>query len=565
MKKFLSLVGVVLKQQYRVKPSSTDKPKKGGAVALIVLVALCFCPILGGVAFLCYALGQLAPLDAGVITLLLLANSGITLLFGLPSVISQVYNGKGNDKLLPLPINSQQLFFAKLFAVYVNEATTSSLLVLVTLLPFGIGSCASWQFYAMLLPIMLLVPLLPLLLSALLAMPIAILTARLGKNGVAKNIISLVAFIAVMLVYMLLMQSIGVDGEGDELAMTDIAVIISAWLANIQDVMAWLHPLYTLSLALGANDFIGWLWSFALTLAEFAVIFAILYAVVKPFFGRVMSLSLEGGSGNVHTTAHQTERLNGSGGVVRQLVVTDFKRTIRDPQMGFQVLTSFVVCPLVVILLSVAFNNDSVAGESGLGVLAQIPSLNSLVLLVYLLLITAGTNTLALFPVSRENRAFYLIKTLPVPFEKYLHAKVVLAVGMQLAAVLLTAIAAAVFWSIGFVEVLLMVVVLTLIGYGATCITTLVDLKSPKLDWTNFQQSLKNSKNAFVGMGIGFVAMLVIGAIGVACCVWYYYYQNIAAIIVMWAALIAVSAVFAYVANKIMVSNGARYFDKIEP
>ncbi len=563
MKKFLSLVGLVLKQQYRIKPSSTDKPKKGGAIALIVLIALCFCPIIIGVVFFCYAMGQVVPSDAGVVTLLLLANSGVTLLFGLPSVISQVYNGNGNDKLLPLPITSQQLFFAKLFAVYINEATTSSVLVLITLLPFGIGSAAGWQYFAMLLPTMLLVPLLPLLLSALLAMPIAIFTARLGKKGVVKNVISLVAFVAVMLVYALFMQSLGIN-ESDELAMADLAVIISAWLAKIADVMAWMHPLYTLALALTSTDFISWLGHFALTLIEFAAIFVILYAVVKPFFGKVVSLSLESGSNSVRAYRRSTEHVKGSVGVVRQLVVTDFKRTIRDTQMGFQALASLVACPLVVILLSFAFSQTG-AEESDLNAITQIPSLTALVLLVYLLLITGSTNVLGLFPVSRENRAFYLIKTLPIPFEKYLHAKVILSVGLQLIAVLLTAVAAVIFGGIGLLDVLLMMIVLAFIGYGATCITTLVDLKSPKLNWTNFQQSLKNGKNAFVGMAIGFASTLVVGAIGAVCFVWYYYCRQIISIVVMWTVLIVVSVVFACVANKIMISNGARYFDKIEP
>lgn len=563
MKKFLSLVGLVLKQQYRIKPSSTDKPKKGGAIALIVLIALCFCPIIIGVVFFCYAMGQVVPSDAGVVTLLLLANSGVTLLFGLPSVISQVYNGNGNDKLLPLPITSQQLFFAKLFAVYINEATTSSVFVLITLLPFGIGSAASWQYFAMLLPTMLLVPLLPLLLSALLAMPIAIFTARLGKKGVVKNVISLVAFVVVMLVYAFFMQSLGMN-ESDELAMADLAVIISAWLVKIADVMAWMHPLYTLSLTLISTDFISWLGRFALTFVEFAAIFVILYAVVKPFFGKVVSLSLESGSNSVRAYRRSTEHVKGSEGVVRQLVVTDFKRTIRDTQMGFQALASLVACPLVVILLSFA-SSQTGAEESDLNAITQIPSLTALVLLVYLLLITGSTNVLGLFPVSRENRAFYLIKTLPIPFEKYLHAKVILSVGLQLIAVLLTAVAAVIFGGIGLLDVLLMMIVQTFFGYGATCITTLVDLKSPKLNWTNFQQSLKNGKNAFVGMAIGFASTLVVGAIGAACFVWYYYCQQIISIVVMWAVLIAVSVAFAYIANKIMISNGARYFEKIEP
>ena len=113
---------------------------------------------------------------------------------------------------------------------------------------------------------------------------------------------------------------------------------------------------------------------------------------------------------------------------------------------------------------------------------------------------------------------------------------------------------------------ILMLVTMALLGFGTMCIMTLVDLKNPKLGWTNFNQSLKNAKNSWIAMLVGFLCMIALAAVVAPCAVgwaltdggWYM-------TMVMWLLIIGLSAGYAVVSYKVMASRAQRYFEQIEP
>ena len=560
MTKFFSLVKLLFVSQFRVKPSTTGKKSKGGAIALWIIIAISFSPMFVGVAIVSYGLGGLVPSDKTVVTFMMLLAQGVTLMFGFASVIANVYNGKDADRLLYLPMSSQQIFFAKLFVAYVNEAAISTLIILTTLLPYGIASAAGVGYFATLVIAIVLVPLLPMLLSSLVAMPICLLMAKIGKNGVVKNILQILLFVAVMLGYMAIVQNLGASGD----TTPDIAVILSQWLDKVQAVTPYMHPNYPLASALVSADFVTWLLQFALTVAEFAVLAAALYAVSKPFYNKIMSLSLETSFGKRKSATNADYDAKPTS-VFKELIVTDMKRVLRDSQMGFQSLVGLVMVPVVIIFLSIGFQQGSTENPSEPTLISMYPVIVTLGIMCYLILLTAGTNVLGLFPVSRENKSFYLIKTLPVPFEVYLQSKVVLATVVMLVVDLLSAICAMIFFGVDVLSGLGMMIVLALVGYGEMCITTLADVKEPKLGWTNFQQSLKNTKNSLIAFLVGIAAAVVIGGIGALFTLWLVKTNQNYVQILMWATLFVVGGVFAFVCNKIMRDNARRFFERIEP
>lgn len=574
MTKFFSLVGLMFKQQFRTKPTQSDgdkKKSKVGTIILAILILLLVVPIAVLMFVGCLGIGGYASANlsadtyAGIVGTLILGVQGMTLLFGFHSVLSNVFNCKDADKLLYLPISGSAVFWAKFFVAYVEEAVGGALLLLITVLPFGIGLGAGVGYYLMLLPAMLLVPLLPMLVSSLLSMPLSLLLAKLGKNGIAKTIFNVVMYLAFMGLYIWLMQLFGVGGSGDKDVSDEETLqrVVAMIVDHISTAIVYIHPDYLTAKAFVATDVSG-LGSFALSLAEFGALFALLALICKAFYGKMLALTVEGGGSSSKKIAKPLT-VDKKGGVVRQLITSDLKRVVRDPQMGFQAFAGMLVVPLIVVILAVGFSSGNDEGMS----LSELAKENGMIvgvfLMVYLTLLTAGTNVLGLFPMSRENKSLYLLKTLPVPFEKILLAKVLLATGVALVTDLITALVVVFVAGFNPLSALLMTVGLLAFGFGNMCLTTRLDLRSPKIGWSNFQTSLKNSKNSWIAMLLGLLSGVIVGVTSVGFFVW----QSVSgAKYIEWLMFVAVDlvgALYAYFGYRIMRNSAEKLFEKIEP
>lgn len=563
MKKFITLVKLLFSQQFKAK-ASADNKKRGGTIVAFVILGICFAPVLIGVAVVMFALGQLAGANQGIVAMLILFCQALVLLLGLPSLISGVFMPKDADKLLYLPIKPSTIFSAKLTVAYLNEVITTAITILFLLLPYGFGANVGVSYYLMLVPALLLIPLLPILIGSIIAMPFAILLSKVGKNGLGKTLITVLFFVLFMALYMFLMISLTnleASSPGGELTTEQLLVLIQGVIDQLSAKMVYVHTNYVLAGSIVATTFASWIVNFLLTLGEFAVLGTLTILIAKPFYRYMLANQIEGGGGSSKKAKLTYDTKPTS--VLKQLITTDLKRTLRDSQLGFQSFAGIILMPLIVIVFGTSMNTDM--GEGVTIFTDPIYQLVAPVLLVaYFALLGCCTNVLGLYPITRENKSFYVLKTLPISFNTILLAKVIFSTLLMVVVSLITTIVAVFAMHIAWYYAIGMMIVLTLVGFGSQCITTRIDLKDPKFGWSNFQQSLKNSKNSWIAILIGFVSMLVIGIIATVFIALYVATQLQILPALMWIALTLASALFAFVAYKIMVSNSQKLFDNIE-
>lgn len=571
MTKFFSLVGLMFKQQFRTKPTESGKKSKAGTIILFLVLAIVFVPVAIYIFIGCLGLGKYVsanlPQDtyAGIVGTLLLGVQGVTLLFGFHGVLVNVFNCKDADKLLYLPIKGTTVFWAKFFVAYVNEAVAGALLLFVTVLPFGIGMGVGIGYYLTLLFALLLVPLLPMLVSTLLAMPLSMLSAKIGKNGAVKTVFNVLLYLAVMALYIWLMQQFGYGGNGDENITDEEALkkIVAMIVDHISAAIVYVHPDYMMAKTFVATDWTG-LGDFALGLAEFAALFALLAMISKAFYGKMLTLTVEGGGSSIQKNKKPLQ-IDKKSGVISQLIASDFKRVVRDPQMGFQAFAGMLIAPLIVVIFAIGFSTGNDIGVSLGEFIKQNGMIVGMSLMIYLTLLTAGTNVLGLFPMSRENKSLYLLKTLPIPFEKVLLAKVLLATLVALVTDFITAILVVFVAGFNPLSALLLMLGLLAYGFGNMCLTTRMDLKSPKIGWSNFQTSLKNSKNSWIAMLLGLLSGVIVCVTSMGFLLWHSVSGARYIEWLMWIAIDLVGALYAYVGYRIMRNSAEKLFEKIEP
>ncbi len=565
MKNYFSLVKLLLVQQYRTRPIGKKSNRTGTIVALVVL-GICFLPMLAGIAVFSYFLGQTVGADLSILTLLLTTCQGLVLIFGTPSLLTNVFNGKDADRLLFLPVKTTTLFAAKLTVVYLNEFVTTAATALLMLLLYGIGAEASALFYFSMPFALLLIPILPLMVGCIFCVPISVILAKIGKNGIVRTIFQVLFFAVLVGGYFVLFGGLQSGDDSGLDSLQDVIWTLAERFRNAGQKLNLVHSNAMMSAMLVANSFGDWLVSSLLTLVENLALLVVVMLIAWPTYRRILSSSLESGGISRHRESAKDLKTT-QNGVVKELIFSDLKRTARNNQLGFQAFAGLVLMPLMIVFFYFALSSGIEDGVSFVDLMQDnllYQTITPLVVVAYMTMLGISSNVLGLYPISRENNSLFLLKSLPVDFNKILLSKVILATVVMAVVDFLTILFSVLLFGLYWYSGVLMFLTMLLLGFGGMCATTLIDLKSPKLGWTNFNQSLKNAKNSWLAMLIGLLIFVGIAGVAAGFVVWFATTAMPLALILMWTLIIAVSAAFAAVSYKIMAGKSADYFGKIE-
>lgn len=561
---FWTVVGVLLKDQFRAKPTAneTKQKRKRRAVStglVYILIVVGFSPLLALIGYTIYSLGALRlGMYAETVAFLILVCQGVVLLFSFQSILRNVFMCADGHRLLCLPLTSATIFAAKLFVAYLFETITSVVMAVALLVPFGIGAGFSLSYFLMLLPVTVLLPVLPMFIGILLCIPLSMLLNRLKNHNVLRLVFQVLFFLAAMALYMVFLNSMyKFDGSGNG-DVNALVVLLRSLLENISGVVKYVYPVYWMGVTMTSAVWSDVLLGFLGALACAAVMFLLAVLCALPMYKRNLVGQNEGSSGARKKSVQFKQR-----GIVAELAVTDAKRMFRDKQFGLPALLGIVMLPIISVFMFVGFN----AGSEGGGALNAFPIyqlIAPLALFAYMLLIGMSANPIVMYPISRENRAFYLLKTYPIGLSYIFKAKLLLSSLSILAGYLLTGILSGILFDIDWIYVVFMTVSMSLYAFAQMCIVTIFDLKNPKLNWTNFNQSLKNSRTVWQSMLVSLVVILVIAGIGVAFGFWYLYSGMDYIITVMWIAVIVLGVAFSAMSYKLLISMGKKLFARIE-
>ncbi len=174
-----------------------------------------------------------------------------------------------------------------------------------------------------------------------------------------------------------------------------------------------------------------------------------------------------------------------------------------------------------------------------------------LIFVTYMSMLGITSNIFGLYPISRENKSIYLVKSLPVSFNKYLLSKVILATAVMLISDFLTCLLIVILFGVKWYYGLAMLCVMAMLSFGGMCITTLVDLKKSQTRLDEFQSKFKNAKNSWIGLLIGLVTSLIVGIVGgLFVILWYFTKSGWYVLLIMWLAIIGVCVALRLYATK---------------
>jgi ABC-2 type transport system permease protein len=416
-------------------------------------------------------------LAAEFLAMIFTASQVIVLIFGTVVLINVMFFSKDAEMLLYLPLKPVTIFSAKIIYVYLTELALSAFMVAVIGTVFGIVCGFAAGYYPLLLLSLPVVPMVPLIIAALLSVPLMYIISFFKNKSVMSSLLLVAIFGIFMYFYMSFFGRLSNIEEGTfTLPAEQIKNSMKYMLPNIA-----LARIVTLS---SASYLIDILYVLAFTVG----LFFIALLISSFTFRRGMANQLEE-SRSVSKGGLKFE----SNSVFKSILIKDAIEIIRNPGLAFYCLFQIIVAPILMVFYSsLLVNGDEIMSEqmfTGIGYL-------------FTVLMVIGVNYTAMSSISREGANFYMMKTLPIPYSLQIKAKVRLADIVTLSGIVLCCAVMILLMNSEILSVILFFGFAVILSGAFNSFLVYLDAKSPKLNWESIAAALKNNKNSFISMGI---------------------------------------------------------------
>ncbi|MDR1939307.1 MAG: hypothetical protein LBQ40_00735 [Clostridiales bacterium] len=551
MNTFLRLFRVLLINTYRL-----DKDQKTNKIIAYAAIGVIAVPIIVAGAAACYSAGSYMakggsaiPPDtaANFLSMIFLISALPVMFFGLISMIQVMFFSADAEFLFSLPISPSRVFLAKLLIVYVSELALSAVILVPLTLSFGIGFGADALFYAMLPFAVLILPLIPLLIIALLSFPVMYVVSFLKNKSTAALIVAILAFTGFMSLYIVAASNLAAAPEGD--GAIDLDKLLEGALLSFSASGRYFYPIRFLTAAMTGG---GRLINSAFFVLSAAAFGALSVFVSSKLYSKSVSAQIESAGGGAKTSARriaaagrETKKKDGRESLLRLLIIKDFKMLSRDTGFAFQCFAVAFICPVMVFLYSSMLSGTAFGDTDG-----EL-SIMSTAIPAFLALLFCGANYTAHAAFTREGKFFYINKYLPVPYSlivksKILFANIVSAVSAALTVIALFAasLTSGLGLGLALINGVLLLAAVAPMSYALNRMGIFRDLKKPKLDWNNAREALKSNTYIMFPMLISGVASFAGFLIGIiAASVAAAYVGEVIAYLIFWVPNIAVSAI----------------------
>ena len=494
---------VCLKAMFRNKLRFGADKSRNGKIAFTVLLCVVYVFVMAALLGIIVLMKDI--LSVPVFTTLfyffiLLTAALIVLIFGVVHLVTTLYLSKDTDFYSMLPIKSVTVFAAKLSYVYIFETVLVALVMLPLMIAFGIVTGAGAAFYVVTLLTLVFVPALPLMLAALIAIPVMYIASKLKNRNIVALIFYLLLFGGVFGVYIYFISA------GSVADITEDAVM--RMLNGIETVFNIFYPYAALSYAacgiptfgmsVGASAAINVLIFFAISAAFFVVIML----ASKFMYARSVTANNQTDNSSVKNAGFKSS--TGFKALVKREYISSFRTT----QTAFQCYAVMLLPIIISVVFGIMFKNSfsAIAEASEAHIDPRFVILLGFSLLCAMF---ASLGNAAATTFSREGKAICSLKILPMGIGTILRAKLT---AWLIITVPVAAVSTVIFGAMLFDLTYFLLAIFSLIPLSVAliCFGALWDLVAPKLNWTDPIQAIKHNGHVTAGQMIALGAGLTV-------------------------------------------------------
>lgn len=485
------LTMIQLSSKMKLKITNQKKFIANLALRLLGLVVVTVVMI-----FMLYFLNNVLyiPVNVYFIIFVLFVTQLTSIIACTTGLMVDLYASKDNAILLSFPAKHDEVFTSKLLVFYINEFLKNLSFLVPLLIAFGVISALPLTFYLNIFSMILILPLLPVLLAAIISIPIMYIRQFLQT----RNVVTLVLLITFGVFVFL-----GLTGLLDEIPTPIRIVALYNKFVTSLTVFMQSSAKYALIYAnIGRLLFgINVLSNYGIVFGVLLVLIALVVLISRPLFFNLAS----------HTSEYAvTKKHKGSNKVSKNLFWTFFKKeftiSIRSSNEMLSNYVLLILFPFVVYVLNYIYIGID---RSTFGTKLVI----AFDIMISLLLVTAS-NTASATAISVEGAEFVLLKTAPSDTKKMAWAKVAFnMIASTFIILLIFVLFQLSLPQFSPTDIWLMFIVVVFVNSGHILWSFQIDLLNPKLSDYAATASLTNNENVSKSIVIGLVLSIIFGGI----------------------------------------------------
>ena len=129
-------------------------------------------------------------------------------------------------------------------------------------------------------------------------------------------------------------------------------------------------------------------------------------------------------------------------------------------------------------------------------------------------LLMSSMTTVSILSVSTDGNTYWLLQSSPVTSRQVFLSKITPHLLFNVIPGEFLCIAGCIAFRAGLLQSLIAVIMVFLYSYVTAAIGYVIDIKRPKLDWTDITVAIKQNVNVLIAMAAGFVLALIAGGLG---------------------------------------------------
>lgn len=401
-----------------------------------------------------------------------------------------LFDSKDNDLLFSLPIKRSTILFIRMLKLVLFQYMYNALFIVPALGVYIFFEHPSISFYLISVIMFLLLPLIPTALGSILGYIVKLVSSKFKSKKIIQTILSFIIFFGI---YYISMNS--------ETFFSDIVEKAT----SINDIIIRIYyPIGAYISLINKFDIIIFIKFILVNIIPF-IIFII---IGQRYYFKIISSSK-----NINTISkshNKKEKI-----VVQKPIIALIKKELKRyfSSSVYMFNTSFGLLLLVVLTCILCIKGKTAI--DGIISTFEIENILSINLAFYLLLVfSLFMTSITSSSISLEGKTINITKSLPVSIKTILNSKILYCYIIELPFVITSLIIFTIFFKPNILFIII-TILLTIISIGLTAITGLIiNLKYPKLSFTNdtevVKQSMSSMISVFIGMGILFTSMIFI-------------------------------------------------------
>ena len=419
-----------------------------------------------------------------------LSHYYLTIIFSITSIFSffftifsaknALFENKDNDLLFSLPIKKKTVLLSRLSSILIYNFLIGLFIIIPGIYVYLINELISVEKLIVIIVLTLFSSAIPTILSSLFGYLIALITSK-SKN---KNIIELISYMAFIGIYMLAIY------QGDS-----ILKLLVNHPKLLNTILKYIFfPIYLINLSITKENIV---YTIIYIIINITIIYLFITLLNKLYYKLIVKLGVQKTSTNFNM-----KKLNKNSPIV-SLIKKEIKRYFSSPIYIFN--TSFGILVLIIASIASLFYKSNEL----LAIVGDDLSLNSFMLVFYLLTFAIGLSVTTNSSISIERNNFWILKMLPVTAKEVLKAKKSVNLVLLIPTILLSLIIFTISGYIKIYETIFLMIIMTIFSITISNFGLICNLLFPKFDAPNDTVIIKQSLSSMMGIIIPLVFLTI--------------------------------------------------------